>query len=57
MFLSATPPHRYGFFYIEMTNNISMTLELSAILRDLSNGEEFEVDFPITVEEIHEITI
>lgn len=32
-----------------------MTLELSAILRDLSNGEEFEVDFPITVEEIHEI--
>ena len=32
-----------------------MTLELSAILRDLRSGDEFEVDFPITVEEIREL--
>ena len=52
---SATPPHRYGFFYIDMANNISMTLELSAIVRDLRSGDEYEVDFPITVEEIREL--
>lgn len=56
MFPSATPPHCYGFFFILIWRiYILMTLELSAILRDLSNGEEFEVDFPITVEEIHEL--
>ena len=43
------------FFYIDMANNISMTLELSAIVRDLRSGDEFEVDFPITVEEIREL--
>ena len=32
-----------------------MTLQLSAILRDLSNREEFEVDFPITRKEISEL--
>lgn len=32
-----------------------MTLELSAFVHDLSNGEDVEVDFPITREEIHEL--
>lgn len=32
-----------------------MTLELTAFVHDLSNGEDVEVEFPITREEIHEL--